>query len=724
MSKRKGIVLVGILGLLLILTIVPVKGFAQVQDLINYQGYLTDTSGSPIDTASAPGGTIQITFKIYGAETGGTAVWEETQDVVVKEGIINVQLGGSGSPFIPEDLPYWLGIAVGTDEEMTERQPLTAVPFALHAQEAGYAESVGAGAVGQSAIADNAVTDAKILGPISSSKIQSTGLDADTVDGKHAADLLDKTTYDSDGNGKIDSAESADTVAIPLTIRGNLNTGGLLYIENDADNGNSVFGRAYGVFGIGVRGLATNSYGRGVYGRTSNNTGYGVFGYAENTGTAGYFTSTSGYGLIVESGNVGIGTTSPTEALTVAGTIESTSGGIKFPDGTTQTSAAGTYAGMVVVAKSGGDYTNPVDAMDEHVAWCGTPSEVNPCLVKIMPGVYEIGGSRVNMVSFIDIEGSGENVTKIKGSASGQGPATRGVLSGSDNSEIRFLTVENLGGQTIAVAIRNNGVSPEIKNVTAIASGGSSSASHGVYNVSSSSIMDNVTAIASGSGGSNYGISNYSSSSITMNNVSATALGTGDFNYGIKNDSSSVTMNNVTVIASGAHYNRGVDSRNSSSIEMMNMMVTVSGGGGTNYAVRNDNSSPTLMNVTINASGGSNNNVGISNVNSSSPTLMNVKINVSGGNYAGGIFGNNSITTVNNSFIDASGAGTIESVTLINNASVKINNSVIRGNLNTDSSSNTFLGNSQFDGLVVGFLYTKCAGMTDENYTFYSNTCP
>lgn len=39
-------------------------------------------------------------------------------------------------------------------------------------------------------------------------------------------------------------------------------------------------------------------------------------------------------------GNVGIGETSPGEKLSVAGTIESTSGGIKFPDGTTQTTAA------------------------------------------------------------------------------------------------------------------------------------------------------------------------------------------------------------------------------------------------------------------------------------------------------------------------------------------------------------------------------------------------
>lgn len=41
-------------------------------------------------------------------------------------------------------------------------------------------------------------------------------------------------------------------------------------------------------------------------------------------------------------GNVGIGAAAPGEKLTVAGTIQSTSGGFKFPDGTTQTTAAAT----------------------------------------------------------------------------------------------------------------------------------------------------------------------------------------------------------------------------------------------------------------------------------------------------------------------------------------------------------------------------------------------
>ncbi|MGZ3806012.1 MAG: beta strand repeat-containing protein, partial [Pseudobdellovibrionaceae bacterium] len=43
---------------------------------------------------------------------------------------------------------------------------------------------------------------------------------------------------------------------------------------------------------------------------------------------------------ILNGGNVGVGTTNPGQKLSVAGTVESTSGGFKFPDGTTQTTAA------------------------------------------------------------------------------------------------------------------------------------------------------------------------------------------------------------------------------------------------------------------------------------------------------------------------------------------------------------------------------------------------
>ena len=70
-------------------------------------------------------------------------------------------------------------------------------------------------------------------------------------------------------------------------------------------------------------------------------------------GTVNHVTKFSGADTIVNSGitevngNVGIKTTTPTSPLTVSGTIQSTSGGFKFPDGSVQTTAAKGAEGVV-----------------------------------------------------------------------------------------------------------------------------------------------------------------------------------------------------------------------------------------------------------------------------------------------------------------------------------------------------------------------------------------
>ena len=71
-------------------------------------------------------------------------------------------------------------------------------------------------------------------------------------------------------------------------------------------------------------------------------------------------TSTSALpALTVMGGNVGIGTTSPTNALSVAGTIQSTSGGFVFPDGSIQTTAGASSSSVTQVFTTSGPWIKP-----------------------------------------------------------------------------------------------------------------------------------------------------------------------------------------------------------------------------------------------------------------------------------------------------------------------------------------------------------------------------
>lgn len=227
---------------------------------------------------------------------------------------------------------------------------------------------------------------------------------------------------------------------------------------------------------------------------------------------------------------------------------------------------------VAIVATSGGDYNNPATAMRDYQKWCGSaPSADNPCLLKIMPGVYNVGTSTVQMQPYIDIEGSGENTTIIQGNISSSDFSV-GLVTGSNNSEIRFLTINNNGGGDSTIAFYNFSAAPKMTNITAKASGGINSI--GVHNVSSSPIMTNVTVTASGE----------------------------LFNYGVSNSSSSPIMTNVTTTASGGTYCNGV--RNSSSSPIMtNMTATASSGKNANMGVYNSSSSPVLTNVIVTASG-------------------------------------------------------------------------------------------------------------------------
>ncbi len=67
---------------------------ADLPEILNCQGTLTDNAGQPIS------GTRQVAFKIYDVASGGSAVWTEIQNVTITEGRFSVVLG-SIAPWMP-----------------------------------------------------------------------------------------------------------------------------------------------------------------------------------------------------------------------------------------------------------------------------------------------------------------------------------------------------------------------------------------------------------------------------------------------------------------------------------------------------------------------------------------------------------------------------------------------------------------------------------------------
>ncbi len=350
------------------------------------------------------------------------------------------------------------------------------------------------------------------------------------------------------------------------------------------------------------------------------------------------------------------------------------------------------YGKVAIVATIGGDYGDPAAAMSDYASWCGTPSAVNPCLLKIMPGIYTVT-SPVVMQPYVDIEGSGENTTTITGAITSiSSPPTTGTVRGASNAELRFLTVANTGG-SFSTAIFNSSASPSIFKVTA-------NGHIGIDNESSSPTMTNVTAA------SNYygGIVNNNYSSPAMTNI-----GVNGFPYGIYNSNySSPNMMNITATSSNGY---GVYNTNYSSPTMTN--INVNGGVG----VYNSYSSPTMTNITAIATNG-----GIFNSNSS-PIMANIVAN--GASY--GIDNESSSPTMTNIIASGGNYGIYNNISGAAVTTVKINHSVITGGLYSifnGSSVTTLVGNTQLNGGPVSNAGTlTCVGVYSANYAALGTNC-
>ena len=100
---------------------------------LSYQGLLTKTNGRAVND-----GTYQVIFKLFKEIEGGLSYWEETQSLVIEDGVLSAVLGGS----IPIDnVPENSFLEISIDgATLSPRQEMTSVFYSVVSDTAKYAQ--------------------------------------------------------------------------------------------------------------------------------------------------------------------------------------------------------------------------------------------------------------------------------------------------------------------------------------------------------------------------------------------------------------------------------------------------------------------------------------------------------------------------------------------------------------------------------------------------------
>ncbi|MGH9650346.1 MAG: hypothetical protein ACRD3I_07720, partial [Terriglobales bacterium] len=323
-----------------------------VPRLIRFSGTLPDRR-----TTSPAGHAARISFSIYDQQTGGAALWSETQDVRLDgQGRYSVLLGAASEEGLPTELfatggTRWLGVQVeGRQEEA--RVLLVAVPYALKAADAdtlggkpASAFVLSAGEESAPAVsAPNAAKPAKTASGGKTLTFSGSAPQAVTTSGPtdfvgFTADQLVSVLQSGSGVGLRASVPSnsallgelSGTAGAGIYGRATATTGATNAVQGDtassvgvgilgrsfatAGAAKGVYGRTFSTGGIGVHGDSTTTSGvtRGVWGSSASTSGIGIYGQASATsgttfGVSGTVASTAGIAVMGQA-NAGTGTT-------------------------------------------------------------------------------------------------------------------------------------------------------------------------------------------------------------------------------------------------------------------------------------------------------------------------------------------------------------------------------------------------------------------------------
>ena len=297
----------------------PAASAAEVPRLIKFSGTLLDAQDRPM------AGPVGVTFALHAQQTGGAALWLETQNVTPDaHGFYTVLLGANSTNGVPAELfasgeARWLEVQVERQAEQP-RILLVSVPYALKAKDAETLGGRPASAfLTTETLAGAGNSAGPAAAPISSIALPNTKMQ--TTSKTAAQPAVACTSVTSNGTA---AANSIAMFTAPCVVQSSVIT------ESGANVGIGTAAPAVALdivgTNAGMRLSGTGTHQVTVTGLSSGRLGEDSTGFFFSSDTAGKvvkFLTNNGalneWMRITSAGNVGVGTIAPLAKFHVAG---------------------------------------------------------------------------------------------------------------------------------------------------------------------------------------------------------------------------------------------------------------------------------------------------------------------------------------------------------------------------------------------------------------------
>jgi len=297
-------------------------------------------------------------------------------------------------------------------------------------------------------------------------------------------------------------------------------------------------------------------------------------------------------------------------------------------------------------------------------------------VVKLEPGIYDLGSTMLTQKPYVDLEGSGQQATVIQGLGNEDFNFETAVVKGASSAEIRDLQIKSAGqGYSYSIALLIQQADTSVRDVILL-SGSASQINWGIRHPGDSSAkLAGVTITVSG-GTTAYGFSSPDFVSLspiienTVIDVSGASVSNGIFS-GVNEQLDMVR--NVRIKVSAGQTAHGINLASFSGLRLTNSTITVE--APTSFGIRSDSPSPLRIEQSQVSASGTGNSYGI--------------YATSGGNI------------------------------------MTIDHAEVTGATNTVFASTARIGATRLDGGPVNASVSTCAGVYDESFTFFAGpACP